>query len=136
MALRKNYNSENGINVSGAYLKLETISGTKEGMGCFINVYVDRGKSKNPRNLIEQVSVHKFKPDLESSQNIFEQAYNHVKKDSRLADAEDVTILDDINYDIAEIETALENRDLPEDEKFVLLQKKQALSQRLEAQQK
>ena len=90
MGLKKNIKFK-GIDINNAYIKIKHFNGNKD-IVCFnIQVYVNKETSDNDdSNYLYVSKMFKFKPDLESNENIWRQAYKILKQQEEFKDAEDV----------------------------------------------
>ena len=77
MALQKKYKLKNGLVVSKAYIKVSTITSTKDSASALVSVYVDKDHANT-----EPVhrSIYLFKPDYtDDAENVWKQAYEFLK---------------------------------------------------------
>jgi len=87
MALRNDYRLKFGVTIKDAYIKIESIQGSKKRMTVTIGVYniVD-----GEHMLVNRYNIEKpFEPNLGSTANLFEQAYIHLKRLDDYADSVD-----------------------------------------------
>jgi hypothetical protein len=88
MALQKNFTLNNGLEVPNAYIKIETLSSTKESATARIGVYVSKEKIQNG-SVYEQYRI--FTPDFtDEADNLWKQCYKYLKSLPEFAGAEDI----------------------------------------------
>lgn len=82
MAISKNIELDNGINVDGAYIRVEYLSVTKDSMNFYIRKYVTSDKPSFSEDFIQA-------PYTLDGANPFKQAYLYLKALPEYADAID-----------------------------------------------
>ena len=82
MAISKNVELENGIKVEAAYIKVDTLSVTKDSINCVIRKYVDVNKQAFDSEIITA-------PYTLDGANPFIQAYEYIKSLPEYTDAID-----------------------------------------------
>lgn len=90
MALKKTIEMKNGLIVSDAYIRIDSISGFKGGLDISVNSYVSKEAFEIFQGYLEQ-NTHHFVPSVEDgSLNFIKQGYDHLKTLPEYADAIDV----------------------------------------------
>ncbi|WP_295539303.1 hypothetical protein [uncultured Pseudacidovorax sp.] len=69
------YGEERSTTIPDAYLRVESITGKKDGMDITVAIYT----KEEERLVLQSHRVHPFAPDLSSDRNFFAQAYEHIK---------------------------------------------------------
>lgn len=79
MAVTMNLELETGINLQGAYIRIDTLNGYKKEIEISVNTYISREAFLNGAKYVLQ-NNYKFKPSIEeSSENFIKQAYEYLK---------------------------------------------------------
>ena len=87
MALLQNVKLNIGIEINGAYIRIDTINGNKERLEISVNTYVSKNSFLNGSGYLEQ-KTYAFKPLLElDSDNFIKQGYGYLKTLPEFANA-------------------------------------------------
>lgn len=79
MAIQKSIKLNIGIEIQGAYFRIDTVSGYKNSLDISVNTYVSRDAFLNGASLIEQRNYN-FKPSVTiGSENFIKQGYEYLK---------------------------------------------------------
>jgi len=79
MALQKDIELGNGLNVSGAYFRIDTISGNKDNIQINLNSYVNKEAFQESKSYLEQ-QIYLFIPSVsDGAENFIKQGYGYLK---------------------------------------------------------
>jgi hypothetical protein len=89
MALSKTINLQNGLTVSNAYIRIDSIAGNKDILTISVGSYVSQQAFQEGRACLEQ-KTYSFTPSLEEgSANFIKQGYEYLKTLDEYQDASD-----------------------------------------------
>lgn len=79
MAILKAVNLQSGLNVEGAYIRIDTVSGSKSELTISVNTYVSRESFKDGKGYMSQKSYTFVPSVLTGSENFIKQGYEYLK---------------------------------------------------------
>lgn len=89
MALSKTTTTSTGIDVTNAYIRVDTVAGYKGRIDTSVNYYVSKQEFIDGKGYVQQ-QMFAFVPDIaDGSANFIAQAYEHLKTLPEFADAID-----------------------------------------------
>lgn len=89
MALLLDVALNSGLNVNGAYARIDTISGSKDGLNITLNYYVDQQAFTDGKSYVKQ-EVYYFVPSVaDGADNFIKQGYVYLKTLDAFATATD-----------------------------------------------
>lgn len=90
MALMKNITLKNDLQVNDAYIRIDTVSGSKDSLNISVNSYVSQDSFNDGKSYLEQ-NFYTFMPSVEdNAANFIKQGYEHLKTLPEYAGAIDV----------------------------------------------
>ncbi|MEK8128354.1 hypothetical protein WMW72_10610 [Paenibacillus filicis] len=90
MALQKKVLTDSGVEITQAYARIDTISGSKESVDITLNYYVSQLAVSEGKSYLKQ-ELYTFIPSVEDeSDNFIKQGYEHLKALSEFEGAVDV----------------------------------------------
>ncbi|HBS43934.1 MAG TPA: hypothetical protein DEA91_04655 [Paenibacillus sp.] len=79
MALKKNIVLKNDLQVKDAYIRIDTVSGSKDSLNISVNSYVSQDAFNNGKGYLEQ-NFYTFTPSVkDDSANFIKQGYEFLK---------------------------------------------------------
>ncbi len=90
MALQKTIALENGLTVQDAYIRIESVTGTKESMTVAVAAYLNEAAHNAQKPPLDLLKTFVFVPSVaDGSANFIEQGYAYLKTLPEFADATD-----------------------------------------------
>lgn len=88
--LIKNIELETGIKIESAYIRIDTVSGSKDSVSIGLNYYVNQVAFTSGKPYFK-TETYRFKPSIsDGSSNFIKQGYEHLKGVSEFIDAQDI----------------------------------------------
>lgn len=90
MALSKTVETNHGLGIENAYIRIDEQSGNKEKLNIRVRLYVSQEKARNEFGWIEE-KLYEFAPNTEEdSENFIKQGYEFLKTLDEYKDAVDI----------------------------------------------
>ena len=90
MALQRNINLNSGIQITNGYSRIDSISGSKNGITFTLNSYLNRQAYENGKEYIEHRELSFIPSVKDNSSNWIKQSYNYLKTLEEFKDAVDL----------------------------------------------
>lgn len=90
MALIQTITLQNGLEVQDAYIRIDTVSGSKNRLDISVKSYVSRDSFNSGLGFLEQVTYNFVPSVADGSHNFIKQGYEYLKTLPEYADAVDV----------------------------------------------
>lgn len=90
MAISKNLEIENGLSLNGAYIRIDSVSGSKNSLVISANAYTSKESFLQGNEYLKN-NIYQFIPSVEdNSENFIKQGYEYLKSLEEYKDAIDV----------------------------------------------